>query len=90
MGDWRVTAGYVFVAARVEASEPAMLLDGLRPAQTPRHSLFGSIGWGRRSGVSANIAVRYNGSRECDAWWSGRWDSRPMGKAPIKGNGPRR
>jgi vitamin B12 transporter len=61
--DWRVTAGYAFVAARVEASGPAAPLEGLRPAQTPRHSLIGSIGWSAPGGANANIAVRYSGSR---------------------------
>lgn len=62
-GNWRAVAGYSFVNAQVEASGAAASLNGLRPAQTPRHSLSASIGWNGQGGARGNLGVRYSGSR---------------------------
>src|SRR3712207_8759748 len=38
-GAWTVSAGWSWTDARVDADGAAAALDGLRPAQTPRHTL---------------------------------------------------
>ena len=63
LGAWDLGAGYSFADARVEASGPALGLDGSRPAQTPRHSLAGSIGWSDPRGHRASLALRYVGAQ---------------------------
>ena len=50
LGAWRLAAGYSFAAARVRADGEAAPLDGLRPAQTPRHSASASLLWRARVG----------------------------------------
>jgi outer membrane receptor protein involved in Fe transport len=63
LGSWSLTGGYSYVDAQVEANGPALPLDGLRPAQTPRHSLAGTIAWRSRRGGSASLSARYVGSQ---------------------------
>ena len=55
-------AGYAYVDAKVEGSGRAAALDGLRPAQVPRH--FANIG-ARYDGdiISANVNARYVGGQ---------------------------
>ena len=61
-GPWRLAAGYAFADAEVEASGTALPLDGLRPAQAPRHSAAATLSW-RRSGRLASVTARYAGSQ---------------------------
>ncbi|WP_294389855.1 TonB-dependent receptor [uncultured Sphingomonas sp.] len=58
-GEWRLSGSYAFTDARVRGSGLTAALDGLRPAQTPRHT--GSLTFGRTelSGLSAAATVRY-------------------------------
>ncbi len=49
-GDWTASGGWSWVDARVEASGAALALDGLRPAQTPRHSLSATLAWDGTAG----------------------------------------
>lgn len=63
LGAWRLAAGYSFAAARVLADGEAAALDGLRPAQTPRHSASASLLWRDPSGASASLAARYAGAQ---------------------------
>lgn len=60
--DFTLRAGYAYVDARVEASGAATAVDGLRPAQVPRH--FANIG-ARYDGaaISANVNARYVGGQ---------------------------
>jgi vitamin B12 transporter len=62
LGAWSLSVGYSFVDAEVRADGPALPLDGLRPAQTPRHSLASTLTW---EGTSARVSVstRYVGSQ---------------------------
>jgi vitamin B12 transporter len=62
-GPWSFTAGYSLAHARVRASGPALPLDGLRPAQTPRHTASASISWQKGDGGSASLAARWTGSQ---------------------------
>lgn len=62
-GPWMLAAGYSFADARVRASGPAAALGGLRPAQTPRHSLAASLAWRREGGARASLAGRWTGAQ---------------------------
>ena len=58
-----LSAGYSFADASVRASGAALQLDGLRPAQTPRHSLAAALTWGRADGAHASVAARWTGAQ---------------------------
>jgi outer membrane receptor protein involved in Fe transport len=62
-GRFRLAAGYSFADARVRASGAAFPLDGLRPAQTPRHSLTAALSWRSPSGAYAAAGARYVSSQ---------------------------
>jgi outer membrane receptor protein involved in Fe transport len=60
--DFSLRAGYAYVDAKVEAFGTAFALDGLRPAQVPRH--FGNIGANYDGEIiSANLNARYTGGQ---------------------------
>jgi vitamin B12 transporter len=61
IGRWRVSGGYSYANATVEASGPAAPLNGLRPAQTPRHSAALSIGWSPLDDAHLSASLRYVG-----------------------------
>ena len=58
-GAWSLVASYAYVAARVEASGQAAPLDGLRPAQVPRHQASATAAWGRADALRASTTLRY-------------------------------
>lgn len=62
-GPWRLAAGYSFADAEVRARGAAALLDGLRPAQAPRHSASASLSWTGPGAISASLGVRYAGAQ---------------------------
>ena len=62
-GAWSLSGGYSFADARVEASGVALPLDGLRPAQTPRHSFASTLTWRGLGGARASATARYTGSQ---------------------------
>ncbi|WP_114953138.1 TonB-dependent receptor [Sphingosinicella terrae] len=62
-GPWQLAAGYSFADAEVEASGPALPLDGLRPAQAPRHAAAATLSWRSRGGALASVTARYVGSQ---------------------------
>ena len=59
-GEWSLRAGASYVDAEVEAEDAAAALDGLRPAQTPRLSLTGAVGW-QRGERALSLQVRHGG-----------------------------
>ncbi len=64
VGDFNFAAAYSYVDAEVRAGPGQAAIDGLRPAQVPRHFATGSVGWfpqGNDSGV--NLTARYVGSQ---------------------------
>jgi len=63
IGRFRFAAGYSFADARVHSSGPAAALDGLRPAQTPRHNLTASLAWRGGRGAYASAGARYVSSQ---------------------------
>ncbi|HYE27104.1 MAG TPA: TonB-dependent receptor [Allosphingosinicella sp.] len=58
-GAWSLVAGYSFADARIRASGAAAPLDGLRPAQTPRHSLSAAFAWRGADGAAGSLAARW-------------------------------
>jgi outer membrane receptor protein involved in Fe transport len=58
-GRFRLAAGYSFADAEVTASGAAAPLDGVRPAQTPRHSLTASLSWQHERGALVSLGLRY-------------------------------
>jgi outer membrane receptor protein involved in Fe transport len=62
LGAWSLSGGWSWVDARVEASGAALPLDGLRPAQTPRHSGSATFAWSR-AGYEASLTARYTGAQ---------------------------
>jgi vitamin B12 transporter len=63
LGAWSLSGGYSFADAHVRASGAAIPLNGLRPAQTPRHSLAGTVSWRSLDGIRASGTLRYVGAQ---------------------------
>lgn len=55
-GDWSARASYALTDARVRTKGAALPLNGLRPAQIPKHSASLSLGW-KRLGVTARYVA---------------------------------
>jgi vitamin B12 transporter len=53
--------GYSYVDAKVDGTGDAAPIDGLRPAQVPRHNVSASIGWDSGKGTGASLSGRYIG-----------------------------
>jgi outer membrane receptor protein involved in Fe transport len=63
LGSWSVSGGYSFADAEVRAGGAALPLNGLRPAQTPEHSLAGTLSWRGADGARASLTARYVGTQ---------------------------
>ena len=63
LAHWSLTAGYSYAHAKVGASGQAALLNGLRPAQTPRHMIATTFAWAGASGARASATMRHVGSQ---------------------------
>jgi outer membrane receptor protein involved in Fe transport len=63
LGAWTLSGGYSFADAEVRARGLASPLNGLRPAQTPRHVLAGTIAWTGLGGARASGTMRYTGAQ---------------------------
>lgn len=61
LAPWSLSASWSYVDARVRASGVALPLDGLRPAQTPRHQGSATLGWRNAAGLGAALTLRYAG-----------------------------
>jgi vitamin B12 transporter len=66
IGRWSLSGGYSYVDAEVEASGTALPLNGLRPAQTPKHMLAATLCWRSLMGARAALTARYVGSQHED------------------------
>ncbi|HEX9947686.1 MAG TPA: TonB-dependent receptor [Allosphingosinicella sp.] len=62
VGAWALSGGWSWADAEVKASGAALALDGLRPAQTPRHSLSSTLAWAA-GGAGASVTARYSGAQ---------------------------
>ncbi len=60
--DWSMSGSYAYTDAKVKASGAALALDGLRPAQVPRHNGSARIDWAGDL-VDAFITARYIGKQ---------------------------
>jgi outer membrane receptor protein involved in Fe transport len=58
---WSLSASYSYVDAKVRGSGTAILLDGFRPAQTPRHNGSATVAWAKPGGPAASVTLRYIG-----------------------------
>jgi vitamin B12 transporter len=58
-----VRAAYSYVDANVDGTGDAALINGLRPAQVPRHNASGSIRWEGENGTGASLSARYIGQQ---------------------------
>ena len=56
-------AGYAYVDAEVDGTGAAAPIDGLRPAQVPRHNASGTIAWETTGGSGASLSARYVGEQ---------------------------
>ncbi|HEX4694226.1 TonB-dependent receptor plug domain-containing protein [Sphingomonas sp.] len=60
-GDVSLSASYALSDSRVVA--PGTALDGLRPAQTPRHAASGTVAWTPRRDALLSLTARYVGAQ---------------------------
>jgi vitamin B12 transporter len=58
LGAWTLAGSYAFTDARVRGSRLAAPLDGLHPAQTPRHTGSATVGWSHER-LRASATLRY-------------------------------
>ncbi|PSJ37725.1 TonB-dependent receptor [Allosphingosinicella deserti] len=63
LGRWTLSGGWSWVDADVDADAQAAPLNGLRPAQTPRHAATATIAWDGGTGRSASVTARWVGSQ---------------------------
>jgi len=56
-------AGYSYVDAEVEGAGDAASIDGLRPAQVPRHNASATVAWAQENGTGASLSARYIGQQ---------------------------
>ena len=56
-------AGYSYVDAKVDGTGDAAPIDGLRPAQVPRHNVSATISWDSGNGTGASLSGRYIGQQ---------------------------
>lgn len=72
--DFTASASYSLTDAEVRASGLAAALDGLRPAQTPRHQASATLGYAPAEGPSGAVTARYMGRQFEDDLGSRRLD----------------
>lgn len=59
LGNWSLSASYALTYARVRGSGTARGLNGLRPAQTPRHMASATLGWRGFSLTSRYVSAQF-------------------------------
>ena len=64
-GSWSLRLDASYADARLDTHGITSALDGLRPAQTPRLAVTGSLGWAR-DGRSATLVIEHVGSQYDD------------------------
>jgi iron complex outermembrane receptor protein len=63
LGQFDLAASYAFNDSKVQASGAAIQLDGMAPAQSPRHSASGTVGWRAPGNSRLALTARYVGSQ---------------------------
>lgn len=66
VGHFTLAASYAHVRAEVKAIAAALILDGRRPAQTPRDTASATLAWQSASGAAASVTARYIGMQPED------------------------
>jgi len=61
LGDIDMAASWAYNDSRVKASGPGIALDGMQPAQSPRHSASATLGWHAPRGARLALSARYVG-----------------------------
>jgi len=61
IGAFDLSASYAFNDSKVEASGQAAALDGMQPAQSPRHSASATLGWNAPANARLAVTARYVG-----------------------------
>lgn len=59
VGDWKLAASYAYADAKVRASGAARSLNGLRPAQVPKHLASATIGWRWFSATGRHVSAQF-------------------------------
>lgn len=59
LGPFDLRASYAYTDAEVSASGTAAGLNGLQPAQSPRHQVSATIGWANAAGAALSTTGRY-------------------------------
>jgi len=59
LGDWAVSASYALSDARIAASNAARVLNGLRPAQVPKHMASATLGWRTASLTGRYVSAQF-------------------------------
>lgn len=59
VGDWKLAASYAYADAKVRASGAARSLNGLRPAQVPKHLASATIGWRWFSATGRYVSAQF-------------------------------
>jgi outer membrane cobalamin receptor len=64
LGPWALSASYAYTDAHVRSGGLAGVLDGLRPAQTAKHSASTTLAWtAPRAGPALSATLRYIGAQ---------------------------
>jgi outer membrane receptor protein involved in Fe transport len=63
LSSFDLSASYVHNDSRVEASGAAAQLNGMQPAQSPRHGLSGTVGWRAPGDARLAVTVRHVGAQ---------------------------
>jgi outer membrane receptor protein involved in Fe transport len=63
LADFRLLASYAYSHSEVRASGAQAALDGMAPAQSPRHMASATLGWNPASGPALSATVRYVGKQ---------------------------
>jgi len=58
-----LSASYAYSHSEVKASGAQAALDGMAPAQSPRHMASGTLGWRPRAGAELSATLRYTGKQ---------------------------
>lgn len=61
LGRFDLSASYAYNDSKVEATGAAAQLNGMQPAQSPRHGLSGTIGWSGPRDSQLSVTVRHVG-----------------------------
>ncbi|HEY9091051.1 TonB-dependent receptor [Parasphingorhabdus sp.] len=56
-------AAYAYIDAKVNGSGDAAAVDGLRPAQIPKHNVSAGLRWNLENGTGASLSMRYTSSQ---------------------------